>query len=213
MVQSIEFAPAVRRQPFQLGKQVTLFILLMFFYLLGCAGEIHAKWYRYYDSRGTANISANVTPAHIRYGYESLDQNMQVIAKTPAWNGDRDAKTQARYESQARQQQYDLKLKRAYGNSKIATMKRDESLNSIKKQIAFQQEQLKQQQNDRVMYKNQENQYIRKGQNIPVSVREHMLQNQQQILNSKAMLKQMQDNYNSTQIHYADVIARLKKME
>lgn len=92
MVQSIEFAPAVRRRPFQLGKQVTLFILLMFFYLLGCAGEIHAKWYRYYDSRGTANISANVTPAHIRYGYESLDQNMQVIAKTPAWNGDRDAK-------------------------------------------------------------------------------------------------------------------------
>ena len=58
------------------------------------------------------------------------------------------------------------------------------------------------------MYKNQENQYIRKGQNIPVSVREHMLQNQQQILASKAMLKQMQDNYNSTQIHYADVIAR-----
>jgi hypothetical protein len=40
-----------------------------------------AVWYRYYDQHGIANISTSVTPAHIRYGYEALDRNMQVIKR------------------------------------------------------------------------------------------------------------------------------------
>ena len=40
-----------------------------------------AVWYRYYDKNGVANVSTSVTPEHIRYGYEALDRNMQVIKK------------------------------------------------------------------------------------------------------------------------------------
>lgn len=46
------------------------------------AGTPKAVWYRYYDQHGIANISTSVTPAHIRYGYEALDRNMQVIKET-----------------------------------------------------------------------------------------------------------------------------------
>jgi hypothetical protein len=47
-----------------------------------------ATWYRYYDSKGVANISTNVTPNHIRYGYEALDQNMQVIKRNRPYNAE-----------------------------------------------------------------------------------------------------------------------------
>ncbi len=49
-----------------------------------------ATWYRYYDSKGVANISTNVTPNHIRYGYEALDQNMQVIKRNRPYNAEAD---------------------------------------------------------------------------------------------------------------------------
>ncbi len=45
-----------------------------------------AVWYRYYDQKGVANISSNVTPNHIRYGYEALDRNMQVIQRARPYN-------------------------------------------------------------------------------------------------------------------------------
>ena len=49
-----------------------------------------AVWYRYYDQHGVANISSNVTPNHIRYGYEALDRNMQVIQRARPYNTESD---------------------------------------------------------------------------------------------------------------------------
>lgn len=43
--------------------------------------------------------------------------------------------------------------------------KKNESLSQLKKQIAFQQEQMKQLQQDRVMFVRQEREYLRKGNN------------------------------------------------
>ena len=50
-----------------------------------------AVWYRYYDSKGIANVSSSVTPNHIRYGYEALDSNMQVIQRARPYNAEKDA--------------------------------------------------------------------------------------------------------------------------
>ena len=71
-----------------------IFLFLMFFQSIVVFAETPPKatWYRYYDSKGIANISSNVTPNHIRHGYEALDQNMQVIQRNRAYNTEADLK-------------------------------------------------------------------------------------------------------------------------
>ena len=112
-----------------------------------------AVWYRYYDSKGIANVSSNVTPNHIRYGYEALDRNMQVIKRNRAYNATVDVQQSSRRESIARQREQDMRLKRAYGNTKIAATKRDQILASLKKQLNYQQQQLQQLQKDKIGFK------------------------------------------------------------
>lgn len=91
-----------------------------------------AVWYRYYDQHGIANISTSVTPAHIRYGYEALDQNMQVIKRNHPYNSEADLNQSSQRALSARYREEDNKLKRAYSNSKTATIKRDQALLAIK---------------------------------------------------------------------------------
>lgn len=74
--------------------QFIVAVLLLLQVTLACANnnqiQQKATWYRYYDSKGVANISTNVTPNHIRYGYEALDQNMQVIKRARPYNAEAD---------------------------------------------------------------------------------------------------------------------------
>lgn len=172
-----------------------------------------ATWYRYYDSKGVANISTNVTPNHIRHGYEALDQNMQVIRRNRAYNTEADIKQAPQRAAHAKQQATDLKLKKAYGNSQVALAKRNDALGNIKKQIAFQQDQLKQLQTDRIYFKRQQIEHLRKAENIPVSLKTTIENNQKNIEAKKAMIQSLQINYRKTQAEYDNIIARLKALE
>ena len=82
----------------------------------------------------------------------------------------------------------DLKLKKAYGNSQVALTKRNDVLGNIKKQIAFQQDQLKQLQTDRIYFKRQQIEHLRKAENIPVSLKTTIENNQKNIEAKKAMM-------------------------
>ena len=172
-----------------------------------------ATWYRYYDSKGVANISTNVTPNHIRHGYEALDQNMQVIRRNRAYNTEADIKQAPQRAAHAKQQATDLKLKKAYGNSQVALAKRNDALGNIKKQIAFQQDQLKQLQTDRIYFKRQQIEHLRKAENIPVSLKTTIENNQKNIEAKKAMIQSLQINYRKTKAEYDNIIARLKALE
>ncbi|MFH7764791.1 hypothetical protein [Acinetobacter sp. BSP-28] len=172
-----------------------------------------ATWYRYYDSRGVANISTNVTPNHIRHGYEALDQNMQVIRRNRAYNSEADIKKAPQRAAQAKQQAADIKLKKAYGTSQVALTKRNDILTSIKKQIAFQQDQLKQLQTDRIYFKRQQIEHLRKAEGIPASLKNTIENNQKNIEAKKAMIQSLQINYRNTQAEYDNIIARLKALE
>lgn len=172
-----------------------------------------ATWYRYYDSKGIANISTNVTPNHIRYGYEALDQNMQVIRRNRAYNTEADIRQAPQRAAHAKQQAADLKLKKAYGNSQVAFAKRNDILTSIKKQIAFQQDQLKQLQTDRIYFKRQQIEHLRKAEDIPASLKNTIENNQKNIEAKKAMIQSLQINYRNTQAKYDNIIARLKALE
>jgi len=172
-----------------------------------------ATWYRYYDSKGIANISTNVTPNHIRHGYEALDQNMQVIRRNRAYNSEADIKQAPQRAAQAKQQAENLKLKKAYSSSHVAVIKRNDILVNIKKQIAFQQDQLKQLQNDRIYFKRQQIEHLRKGESIPSSLKNNIENNQKNIEAKKDMIQSLQISYRNTQAEYDNIIARLKALE
>ncbi|ENV74917.1 hypothetical protein N5J48_07285 [Acinetobacter ursingii] len=209
-----------RRKLLEVSKQMTRhFIiicgLLLWMPLLYAANpQSHAIWYRYYDQKGIANISSSVTPAHIRYGYEALDSNMQVIRRNRPYNAEADLRQSTQREAQARQREQDLKLKRAYGNVAIATEKQNQALSGIKKQIQSQQDQLRQLQSDRILFKRQEMEYLRKGESsIPQRLKDQLNQNDQNMTSLKKNISSLQNNYRTTQEHYSNIIERLKTLE
>ena len=172
-----------------------------------------ATWYRYYDSKGIANISTNVTPNHIRYGYEALDQNMQVIKRNRPYNTESDVRQAPQRAAQARQRESDLKLKKAYTNSRTAAIKKRDVLVGIKKQIAFEQEQLKQLQSDRILFVRQEREYFRKGETVPAKLKTTLTNNQKNMVAKKEYIQSLQTRYRNTEAEYDRIIARLKAME
>ena len=206
-----------RKLAFIAEKETAFKLLLISLLLLQSAftfaDGVKAVWYRYYDSKGVANISTSVTPNHIRYGYEALDRNMQVIKRNRPYNAETEQKKAPQRAAQAKQREADLRLKRAYTNSKVAINKGNEALANIKKQISFQQDQLKQLQNDRILFKRQEMEYLRKGDPVPAILKSNLSNNATNISNKKEQIQSLQTNYRNTQAEYANIIARLKAME
>ena len=195
-------------------KKIFVLVLFLFQVLVAAAQDpAKAKWYRYYDDKGVANISTNVTPNHIKYGYEALDQNMQVIHRARAYNVDNDIKQAPQRAAQALQQEADIKLQRAYTNSKVATQKRDAILESTKKQMKFHQDQLKQLQIDRIGFKRQEMEFKRKGKEIPKSLKDTLDYNARNIEAKKSAILALQVHYRKTQNNYANIISRLVTLE
>lgn len=172
-----------------------------------------AVWYRYYDQHGIANISTSVTPAHIRHGYEALDQNMQVIKRNHPYNSEADLNQSSQRALSARYREEDNKLKKAYSNSKTAVIKRDQALLAIKKQMNYQQEQLNHLQQDKILFKRQEMEYFRKGEKVPERLKALIENNLTNILKVKQTLELLSKNYNHTNNEYENIIERLKKLE
>jgi chromosome segregation ATPase len=192
---------------------------LRVFLLIFCSSSFaateqpRAVWYRYYDKNGVANVSTSVTPEHIRYGYEALDRNMQVIKRNRAYNATVDVQQSSRRESMARQREQDMRLKRAYGNTKIAATKRDQILANLKKQLNYQQEQLQQLQQDKIGFKRQEMEYHRKGETLPAQLKNNLDNNAKNIENVKRTVESLRNAYHKTETDYADIINRLKNLE
>ncbi|GAA5558975.1 hypothetical protein [Acinetobacter seifertii] len=172
-----------------------------------------AVWYRYYDQHGIANISTSVTPAHIRHGYEALDQNMQVIKRSHPYNSETDLNQSSQRALSARYREEDNKLKKAYSNSKTAVIKRDQALLAIKKQMNYQQEQLNHLQQDKILLKRQEMEYFRKGEKVPERLKALIENNLTNTFKVKQTLELLSKNYNHTNNEYENIIERLKKLE
>ena len=198
------------KQSLKLGM---LALLLLSSAPLMADSQNKAVWYRYYDQQGVANISSNVTPNHIRHGYEALDRNMQVIQRARPYNTETDIKKAPQRAAQAYQMESDQRLKKAYTNSQTAITKRNNALAHIKKQIIFQQEQLKQLQNDRITFKRQEMEYLRKVKPVPAQLKTNLDNNLKNIELKKDMIQSLQTSYRNTQAEYDRIITRLKALE
>lgn len=173
---------------------------------------IKPAWYRYYDQNGVANLSTTVSPNHIRYGYESLDRNMQVLQRTRPFNSEKAAHA-TKPTAYSQQRELDRRLKSAYGSSQVASQKRQEKLKHISQQIELQQKQLKQLEKDRVGFKKQTLAFTQKGRAIPKNLQDTLNYNQQYLQNGQKQLQALQAQYQKTQVEYDKIIARLKALE
>ena len=196
-------------------KKLIFLIVLMSYATISTAADQIRKptWFRYYDNRGIANISTNVTPNHIRYGYEALDQNMQVIKRNKPYNAEADIKQAPQRAATAKKNAADAQLKRAYTSSKVAAQKKNDILVAINKQIVFQQGQLKQLQEDRIMFVRQEREHNRKAEKLPAALKTTLDNNQKNIVAKKEDIQSLQSRYRNTAAEYDRIIARLKTME
>lgn len=172
-----------------------------------------AVWYRYYDSKGVANLSSTVTQNHLLYGYEALDSNMQVIQRARPYNAKKDTQLAPQGVAQAKQNEADARLKRAYNSSQMAIQKRDAALSYITKQIKFQQDELNQYQKDRVNFLRREKEFLRKGEHVPENLKNMIAHNSKNILMKKQQIQMLQTHYRNTQTEYDQTIARLKMLE
>lgn len=194
-------------------------VLVMAFLLLCVTNNTYANdgrkavWYRYYDHKGVASISSSVTPNHIRFGYEALDQNLQVIYKNRAYNAEADNRAASERQKQSLEKQYDQRLKRAYGNSKTATLKREQQLASIRRQLDFQQQQLRSLMNDKVNLKRRQLGFMRKGEDVPQSLITQINQVELELSNVRKVIEKLQLNLRETTTQYNTIISRLQTME
>ena len=197
-----------------MSKKIILGLYLLLYTTFAVASQQpKVAWYRYYDSRGIANISTSVSPNHIRYGYEALDQNMQVIKRNKPYNVEADIKQAPKRAAEAKQNASDLKLKQAYNNSQVAQQKKKDALTLINKQLIFQQDQLKQLQNDRILFVRQEREHFRKGESVPAQLKTILSNNQKNIVTKKENIQSLQSSYRNTAAEYDKIISRLKEME
>lgn len=198
---------------FHFKKSLLLITTLLYTSSLWAEGTVRPSWYRYYDNKGIANVSTHVTPEHIKYGYQSLDSNMQVIQRTLPFDSKQHA-TQSKTAQQSNaQKENDQRLKRAYGSSKMATQKRQESLLHLNKQIQLQAQQIRQLKQDRELFLREEQIYKRRNEPLPRILENRLNYNEQHIQQSQKQLRSLQSQYQKTQVEYDRIIARLKTLE
>lgn len=200
-----------------LNRKIRCIILTVIGFSLGSVSYANdlsqPAYYRYYDKNGVSNISTSVSREHIRYGYEVLDRNMQVIKKNVAYSSEKDQSQSQSRAKKAQQNETDQRLKRAYGSSKVAVNKKNDQLKLINKQITFQTQQLTQLNNDRALFLKQEKNYLDKSQVVPKNLKDRLNYNAQNIANIKQSISTLQSNYRKTEVEYDNIIQRLKHLE
>ncbi len=202
------------RQSTQVLKKIQAILMLLgaMLSVSAVADGVKPAWYRYYDQNGVANLSTTVSPNHIRYGYESLDRNMQVLQRTRPFNSEKAAHA-TKPTAYSQQRELDRRLKSAYGSSQVASQKRQEKLKHITQQIELQKKQLQQLEKDRVGFKKQALAFTQKGRAIPKNLQDTLNYNQQYLQNGQKQLQTLQVQYQKTQVEYDKIIARLKTLE
>lgn len=182
---------------------------------LVCANTSQAKaaYYRYYDSKGVATVSRNVSPTHIQRGYEVLDRNMYLIKKVPAYSVEKDLKQEQNRAVQSEQARKDQTLKKSYRNVAFATEKKKEILNILQKQIDKQYQEMQRLQTDRSKYLQQKNNYVLDRKPIPALLQQNLNNNEAHIKNTRNSIEQLKLAYSKQEQHFDYIISRLQKME
>lgn len=169
-----------------------------------------ADWYRYYDASGKPTVSTNVTANHIKYGYEVLNKQMQVIRRVEPSNQAIEKRQLQQAQANRNQQQELQRLRTAYGSSSSALRKRDEVLKKMNDQLTFYNTQYNQLLSTNRNLQSQQSNYTRQGQAVPVSIAQALTKNTQALHNISNNIRVLQQQINKTSTEYQQVIQTLK---
>lgn len=170
------------------------------------------KFYRYYDKRGIAVTSSTVTAAHIRQGYDVLNERMDVVYRVPAGTPASDAAFQRKKNAEEQQRQQDERLIQAYGSSQRAISKRDEIIRGLNSQIDFHRSQHKKLNETYVNLLTQESNYRRAGQTVPTHLTGQLKSTRVSLQRMSSSINTLEINRNKTESEYNHAINRLRAL-
>ncbi|XID75660.1 hypothetical protein ACF3NA_03725 [Alkanindiges sp. WGS2144] len=170
------------------------------------------RWYRYYNSNGQPNLSGTITEQHLRYGYEALDRNMQVIKRVPPYSAENYAAQKAKREAQEAQRQSDLNLRKTYGSVSQATTKRDQILADMSSRKSYMQAQLITLQRALGTDIAQAANYERQGKPIPAALQKSLENNRKNVQDAEKNIQAISERQQQVRQQYAEIIQRLSRL-
>ena len=171
-----------------------------------------ARWYRYYDSNGRPNLSSTITDQHLKYGYQALDSNMQVIKSARPYSPDSYAVQKAKRDALEAKRQYDMNLKRTYGSASQAAAKRDQILADMASRKVYLQAQLVSLQRALGSDIAQAAVYERQRKAIPVTLQKSLDTNRKNVADAAQNIKAISERQQQIRQQYDETINRLNRL-
>lgn len=171
-----------------------------------------ARWYRYYDSNGRPNLSSTITDQHLKYGYQALDANMQVIKRATPYTPDSYAVQKAKRDALEAKRQYDMNLKRTYGSASQAAAKRDQILADMASRKVYLQAQLTSLQRALSSDIAQAAVYERQRKAIPAALQKSLQTNRKNVSDAEQNIRAISERQQEIRQQYDETIRRLNKL-
>lgn len=170
------------------------------------------RWYRYYNGSGQPSLSSTITDQHLKYGYEALDRNMQVIKRVPPYSTESYARQKAKRDAEAAKRQADMNLRRTYGSVTQAVAKRNQMLADMASRKSYLQTQLTGLQ--RMLSKDiaQAATYERQSKPVPAMLQKSITDNKKNVLEAQQNIQAINERQQQVIQQYDDIIRRLKTM-
>lgn len=174
--------------------------------------QAKARWYRYY-ANGQPSLSTTITDQHLKYGYEVLDRNMQVIKRVGPYSTANYERQKARQEALAAQHNADMNLRRAYGSAAQATTKRDQMLNEMESRKTYLKTQLIELQV--TLNKNiaQAANLERQRKPIPSYLQKNLVESRKNVATAEQNIQAITERQQQTRQQYDQVIQRLSRIQ
>lgn len=170
------------------------------------------RWYRYYNANGQPSLSSTITDQHLRYGYEALDRNMQVIRRVPPYSTESYARQKAKRDAEAARRQANMDLRRTYGSVAQAMAKRNQMLADMTSRKTYLQTQLTGLQ--RMLSKDiaQAAIYERQNKPVPAMLKKSIADNKKNVFEAQQNIQAINQRQQQVIQQYDEIIRRLKSI-
>lgn len=174
-----------------------------------------ARWYRYYNDKNQPTITDRITEEHITRGYDTLDQNMQLlrhVAGQKALTPEEAAAAKAKREAAAKRAEDDKQLLRLYTKPADAENSRDRQLDAIQMRIDYSTSSLNRLRETRAKSAQQAAVLERTGKPVPKPLRETIANNDKQIQQLQTEIQDRKIEQDKIRQEFAPIIQRLSEL-
>lgn len=171
------------------------------------------RWYRYYDSNGQPHLSNSITTEQMRFGYEALDRNMQVVKKVEPYSAEQYAMQKAQRDAAMAKRNADLDLKKAYVSSVAAAAKRDQILADMTSRRSYLMTQLAGLQSTLSKNIADAADYERQQKPIPLALQKNLAESRKNVDEAQQNVAAIDARQQQVRAEYEVIIRRLSAME